>query len=901
MSSEQYREQGIAAAKAKRTDEARKLLAMAVKLNPNDATAWLYLASLISDKKERLLCLQKVLLIDPANDLAIKAVQALGVDPAQLIALGKQSQKPTASAPLPSPPPLMDEPTEDSQDIDVSASPYDFDDDDDVDINASPYDDIDINASPYDDFEALGDEMTDDDETFDAYDQQDDSFDAGLEPFDTFDDVDDDALFSGDSGVFIADTPAPPPPPPPVAIPSAPPKKQTDILRPPSTDQSAHGIPLPDRLYLEQALLKAEKIASTYAAPPSATIQWAQKVKNRAGELELTRYRAQVIGSIVGVMLMLLIAGGVFVATNPEAQRIVFNVRTPTNTPTPTFTPTNTPGLTATPSPTVDFTANPTFTPSPTFNATFTPLGVLNVRTPRPTRPPLPNIEIGVERSFALLNAGSYADAVATLEVERQLVSTNFNPNPYYASAIALMLDGQSDRAFEIMDEAAERAATVSGANAPIFESVVDLGYAEIHLLRAQQAIESGRSGTADLEEAITRADEVLAFDPRTARAHILKARAAVLSGDYEDAQRILNEARVIDGLGDSVSLITEQAEILLQQGTRLINDAATRDEAIGVLQQAEYTASEALYLNPYEDRAHAIRTRAALAEGRAGQAVLYTETWRIAAPGSPSAFRLLGDARIAEGNTELALDAYTRAVDLGADPASLVAALQARADLFIAQRRYDLALADLNRAVETDRSPAVVARRMVAAYLAKDYATVITDADAIAGTGVLPNGDIQLLKARAIIDSTATVGGTRQITDALALLNSVTVSESQRGVWQEYRARAYFALGEYDSAAESITAALREGISGARYYLRGQIEEARADDLLAAIRSYEWVTAWDAVYGYAYAQDAAQRAEQLSTRVAVTATVAALTATAAAETPQGTPDGTASTATPTP
>jgi len=883
MSSEQYREQGIAAAKAKRTDEARKLLAMAIKLNPNDATAWLYLASLTSDKKERLLCLQKVLLIDPTNDLALKAVQALGVDPKQLIALGQQKQQPVAPpAPASSP-----APTPADDDIDINASPYD-----DIDINASPYDDID----PDDSFDAPYD-APDASDSFDTYEQDDEAFaDPFARPFSA--PTDDVAGLTDGGGVFLADAPAP------RNIPSAPPQKQTDILRPPPVDQSAQGVPMPDRAYLEQALLKAEQITSAHTAPPTQSIQWTQKTKNRAGELELTRYRAQLIGIGIGVVLMLLIAGGVFLATNPDAQRIVFNVRTPTNTPTPTFTPTNTPGLTATPSPTIDFTANPTFTPSPTFNATFTPLSVLNVRTPRPTRPPLPNIEIGVERSFALINAGNYADAVATLEIELQAVSNNFNPNPYYASAIALMLKGESDRAFAVMDEAAERAAGVSGADAPIFESVVDLGYAEIYLLRAQQAIESGGSGTADLEQAVARADEALAFDPRIARAHVIKARAALLANDYESALQLLNEARAIEGLADNVSLVTEQAEILLQQGTQLLNDDTTRAQGVDTLKQAEYAASEALYLNPYEERAHAIRTRAALAEGRAGQAVLYTETWRIAAPRSPAAFRLLGDARIAEGNTELALDAYTRAVDLGADSASLVAALQARADLYIAQRRYDLALVDMNRAVETDNSPSVVAHRMVAAYLAKDYATVITDADAISGTGALPNGDIQLIKARAIIDSTAAVGGTRQINDALQLLNSATVSESQRGVWEEYRARAYFALGEYDSAAESIVAALREGISGARYYLRGQIEEARATDLLTAIRSYEWVTAWDAVYAYPYAQDAAQRAQQLSTRAAVTATVAALTATAAAETPTtGTPEGTASTpqGTPTP
>lgn len=882
MASQQYREQGIAAAKARRTDEARKLLLMAVKLDPNDALAWLYLASVTNDKKERLLFLQKVLLIDAENDLARKAVQSLGVDPDQLIALGKQMQKPAP----PPPPPPADEPSftedsapeDDSDDIDINVSPYDLEDaddtNDDVDIYASPYDDddddIDINVSPYDFDDDSAPAST---PAFVASDEDERYSRPIVDPY--TDEVFDDAM----DGVFSA---APTPPP----APATPAPRGTGALRPPPADPSRGGIPIPDRQYLTQVLAEAESVIESYGQPPENVIAWTSKKKNRAGEVELTRYRLQVISAIVGSLLVIGIIGAVILATNPEAQRVVLNIRTTTPTFTPTFTPSPTPGQTATPSPTIDFTANPTFTPSPTFNATFTPISVLNVRTPRPTQPPLPGqLEINVARSFAEMNAGGYANAVATLDVERRLVSNNFNPNPYYASGIALMLDGQTERAFEVMEEAAERAANTSGSDAPIFESIVDLGFAEIHLLRAADQIQAGRGAGNDLAAVEDRADEALAFDPRYARAYVLKARAAVLAGDYDDALMILNEGRAVQGLGDDLTLLTEQAEILLQQGQQQAesNDTRLREEAIATLQEAEYIASLTLHLNPYEERAHLIRTQAALAQGRAGQAVLYTETWRIAAPESPNAFRMLGDARIAEGNQELALGAYTRAVELGAEPAALVNALQARAELFAAQRRYDLALADFNSALELTDSPEVRARRMITAYAAGQYDTAIADADLLIGTGALPDGDIRLVKARALID-TAPEGVTAQVREAYDLLNSASVSESQRAVWEEYRARAAFALGEYEAAAQSIIAALQGGISGSRYYLRGQIEEARAVDLLAAVRSYEWVTGWSQVYGYPFAEDAAARLTALETSVAATATIAALTVT-----PEGT------------
>jgi tetratricopeptide (TPR) repeat protein len=88
MSDEKAREleeRGIQAAKAGNKDEARKLLQNALRLNPNSENGWLWLASVLKEKKERLLCLQKVLEINPSNEMALKAVRAFGVDPNQLV------------------------------------------------------------------------------------------------------------------------------------------------------------------------------------------------------------------------------------------------------------------------------------------------------------------------------------------------------------------------------------------------------------------------------------------------------------------------------------------------------------------------------------------------------------------------------------------------------------------------------------------------------------------------------------------------------------------------------------------------------------------------------------------------------------------------------------------------
>jgi tetratricopeptide (TPR) repeat protein len=60
---------GIAAAKAGRADEARELLARLLELDPDSERAWLWMSDLVPDD-EKIVCLQNVLEINPANELA---------------------------------------------------------------------------------------------------------------------------------------------------------------------------------------------------------------------------------------------------------------------------------------------------------------------------------------------------------------------------------------------------------------------------------------------------------------------------------------------------------------------------------------------------------------------------------------------------------------------------------------------------------------------------------------------------------------------------------------------------------------------------------------------------------------------------------------------------------------
>lgn len=94
MSDEQAKQfllQGINAARSGQKDEARKLIQNALRLDPQNETAWIWMSSVAKDNRERLFCLQNVLQINPENEMALKGVRALGVDPQQLLARAQQA------------------------------------------------------------------------------------------------------------------------------------------------------------------------------------------------------------------------------------------------------------------------------------------------------------------------------------------------------------------------------------------------------------------------------------------------------------------------------------------------------------------------------------------------------------------------------------------------------------------------------------------------------------------------------------------------------------------------------------------------------------------------------------------------------------------------------------------
>ncbi len=742
MSSEQARElrqRGIAAAKAGQNDLARQLLQQSIRFEPNNEAAWIWLASVAQDRRERLFCFQKLLEINPQNETALKALRAMGITPEQLRGQITPEEPPQQPAKSPA-----------------------------VSKRITPMQSA---AQP----------------------QQ-------------------------------SQQPSPS---------SAPPQQ---VMTP--------GVPVPDAQRVAEAQQKVDEILRQYrlSSEKVENLQWTRKAKGRAGERDSLVLRLYVIGGIIGVLLVVGIIGTFVVLNNPRLRGIVF---APTWTPTytPSVTPTNTPGFTPTPSPTPRLTVTPSPTVLPNIQR-----GDINA-PPAPTRiyPPVNNRLIS--DSVALINQNAYAVALPTLEAERALTENSFNPAPYYYVALALLGADNTTRALRVIEEAENRLNERPNEG---FKPLVDLGYAQVYLRLAENAFKTREATDAVnyLDQVQLRAESAIAGDPRMADAYVILAKNYELRSNYDDALDILNRGLENPELASDVNLIVERGEVYFEQ-----------DE----IDLAAQEAFLALYVDPTVEQAYQLQIKIALAKDDPGLAVIYAQNYLFFYPGSIAGYKLLGDARVAEGNIDLALAAYDQALAAEEPTPDTVDVLVARANLYTQQRRYDQARLDLTRAFNLSDDPAIQALRMQAAYMAGNLGVAQEDADSLLGTGVLPDSEVQLLQARILIDE-ASPQDTQSFTQALTLIDTATgdIPDDLVPIANEYRARILYATGQFDDALLGIDSALAAAETGSRRFLRGEILEA-LEQPEAAKREYEWVLTWGEIYAYPFLPDVRDKLEAIA------------------------------------
>lgn len=868
MSGDQLREQGIAAAKAGRRDEARQLLSQAAELNPRDVQAWLFLASVTDDKKSRLLALRNVLEIEPGNALAMAAVKALGIDPARLLATSA-AEPPKPAAPA-SPPPsdLPPIPPTSSPGLrPLGGTPPQRLSDAQPDVPLPP-------ARPgvptQDDLDSLFGEIP-----------------AAPPPAPAPESGGPRRLPSlGDHARTTGETPAAPVPP---AQPEAPARPRSVI------NPNQPGVPVPDPQFVEQAVQDVEFLTQQLLGQPSAvSAEWVKKTGRRAGEADVWRLRAQIWGAIGAFVITLLVIGAVIIST-PAGQRFIGRVtRVPSRTPT--NTPTNTPGFTPTPTATLDRTRFPTYTPSPTIPLTLSPVGRPNA-TPRPTQRYLPvPLDGGMPGAVTLLDRGLVDEALPTLDAELNVVAQgNFNPNPYYFDGVALARAGKFAESLNVLQAGEERLeGETTAQDRPQFKALIDLGFAEYQLLRGLDYQDRGEAGNAaaSFDAARERAQAALDFDPRYAQGHLIIAQSYKAERNTEEALAALDQpVALLDRVpefGINSDFVIERGDIYLREAARAEAAGRTEDRR-AALEAARYQGHYAVYLNPYDRRGHEMLIETAMALGIPGDAVLANDTYRLYFPEDPRALRLLGDARIAEGNPDQALSSYAAALDAdlrddgqpGTESAEILAD---RAQLYLAEGEFAAALADLNTAVEILPERAdLQAQRMNAAFAAGEFELALADSEALFGSGALTNDEVKLIEARSVLALTINAepderrAALQRADDALDFVGG-NLPSSLRAEAGVTRASVLLERGFAVEAAEAATEALALVNSPELRLIRGRAYEERSQIDLAA-RDYQRVLDETIDTDENLAFEARAGLERVA--VASTATATAVTATA--------------------
>lgn len=628
----------------------------------------------------------------------------------------------------------------------------------------------------------------------------------------------------------------------------------------PAPQPQAPGVPIVDPRQLGQYGAQIDSIVREYLAPLPDNIQWTHKTSGRAGERDGLVLRAYVIaGAALAAAALIVVVGLLLFSGGGGAQAVAERF-----TPVPTATWTPTPGATPTAS------VVPT-QPDPTLTPTLLPTGVQGANAPYEL-PPATDVYPAVRGralgdAVAFINQGQAVIAIPTLEAERGAARNTFDPNLYYFDALARLQLRDPEGALETL-RLGERDQQQLDPGNTTGKALIDLGFAQVYLYQAQQVELEGTRQAADELYALAeeRATSARTGDQNLALGHVLVAQLFVRAGDFPNALRVLNEGLAAPRLNGDLNLIIAIGETYLAQG-QVLTAEGILDRAALAYGEAGYQAFVALYIDPALESANSLRIQVALAQGQPGTAVLYAQDFLFYAPGSVLAYMLLGEARAAEGNFTLALDAYSQAAVVGDDHPLIVEVLLERAALYTRMGEYELALNDLSRAYSILPRNDIRYLRMEAAYSVGDRANfrlALEDAEALStifASDPARQAGALLIQARILVDS-ATPDDTDDLANAVTILtrlrDEAALTTVQRVTVNEYLARAYYALASYDPALNAINAALAADPNASRHYLRGQIYEALDEPALAR-RDYEWVLTLTTLYP-GFALPAAER-----------------------------------------
>ncbi|MAU10134.1 MAG: hypothetical protein CL607_09955 [Anaerolineaceae bacterium] len=593
------------------------------------------------------------------------------------------------------------------------------------------------------------------------------------------------------------------------------------------------GIPIISKELVASALPEVEQALQQVEAERAAepAIRYAPKEGRRSGERDWLIFRMQVgaaaaIGLVfVGFLVILLLNA-------PGAPLAVARALRSTATPTPTATAT--PGITHTPSPT----PRGTLTPEPTLPSNF-PLGDPTLAPP-PTQyylsPGILTVR-EVEEAIPLIQAGRTNEAVDLLLQGVQATRATGNFLPYYWLSIAYLNDDRVDDADDAIAEG-EEAWQERGINVNA-RPLIQVAKARVELYKAENNLGPRSELLEDAEERLLDVISGGDGDGRFVEAYLLLADRFMIGGEENRALQALERAYRDtlrgDLLGDS-QIRLKRADILAEQGRY---DAAL------------FELNTLLRADNFVEQAHIRRVEIALQMGEPGRAVKYAEAYAFYIPGHVAPYMLWGDAHLAEGKIDWALQYYSRG--LNGDPGDpyYLPTLLKRASILIDQGDYDLAFADYDQALAiSNDDPDVRLQRMIAAYESGNAEVAEADLQALTDENVDLSGQSMLVMGRILLDTG------EEAQQALNLIeravNVAGVDGESRRIADAYRARAFLALERYDDGLEALARLGDIGENMELRALRGQLllergrESNSADDLHAALRDFEFVLSWE-------------------------------------------------------
>ena len=310
------------------------------------------------------------------------------------------------------------------------------------------------------------------------------------------------------------------------------------------------------------------------------------------------------------------------------------------------------------------------------------------------------------------------------------------------------------------------------------------------------------RNPDADVEESLEEVqllmEEALQIDSTGdfTEAYIALSDRYRLEGDYEQALLVLEDAQEVAGQNYVNTLLRlAKANLFLEQQE---------------FERARQTAEEILYIDPFAEDAYRMRIAIAIEQGKPGDGVIFAERYLFFYPGSVAASKLLGDARKAERKFDLAIEAYTRALQGNINDQSFLDALIARADIYLQSGRYELAEREFTEALSiSDNDPEVRELRMLAAYQNNNYSIVLNDITVLSRLDDdFAQAPLDLLRGRVLIDRGRNISYTEVLDLVTGSINQ-DLPEELLPIAYEYQATAYYELEQFDDALNAINESL--------------------------------------------------------------------------------------------